>query len=81
MVLVLFLGAMNLVVGKRKEKLMGRILSKKMKNLWNLKRKGVEKENLEKKKEEFKGKVTIGVVLSFNKMFHATPSKHPPNIL
>jgi len=34
---------------------MGRILGKKMKNLWNLKRKGVEKENLKKKKEEFEG--------------------------
>ena len=56
MVLVLFLGAMNLVVDKKKqnkENLMGRIFGKKMKNLWNLKRKGAKKENLEKKKEEF----------------------------
>jgi len=44
---------MNLIVGKKSKKLMERILGKKMKNLWNLKRKGVEKQNLEKKKDEF----------------------------
>jgi len=31
--------------------------------------------------QEFKGKVTTGVVFSLNKMFYTTPSKQPPNIL